>query len=208
MSATRGSASTRSEAERLFQEFEQVDHGPARKFGGTGLGLAIAQRLAGLMGGEIVRQPVRKPAAPFSVSRCRFPRQLAAGTDTRVSIQGCREEGCICQQAVRSNARCWRKRLAAARRMSLLLWQPGNPELEDRLSRADLLIVDNAALSDSGGWLATARLTGCQAPAIVMIAPPERERLDHLRRSRLCRLPDPSGPDRNSGSDPGRPHGR
>lgn len=60
---------------------------------------------------------------------------------------------------------------------------PGNPELDSCLAAADLLVVDNAALSDSGGWLASARLTGCRAPAIVMIAPPERERLEHLREA-------------------------
>ncbi|MEC9402012.1 MAG: response regulator, partial [Pseudomonadota bacterium] len=51
------------------------------------------------------------------------------------------------------------------------------------LAEADLLVVDNGALSDSGGWLASARLTGCKAPAVVMIAPPERERLEHLREA-------------------------
>ena len=55
----------KSEAERLFQEFEQVDHGPARKFGGTGLGLAIAQRLAGLMGGGITASPAKGRRRPF-----------------------------------------------------------------------------------------------------------------------------------------------
>ncbi|WP_221067147.1 PAS domain-containing hybrid sensor histidine kinase/response regulator [Methylomagnum ishizawai] len=38
---------------RLFQEFVQVDSGPARRHPGTGLGLAICKRLAGLMAGEI-----------------------------------------------------------------------------------------------------------------------------------------------------------
>ncbi len=37
----------------LFQKFSQVDGSSTRKFGGTGLGLVIAQKLAGMMGGEI-----------------------------------------------------------------------------------------------------------------------------------------------------------
>ena len=38
---------------RLFRRFEQGDGSSTRAFGGVGLGLVIAQRLAGLMGGEI-----------------------------------------------------------------------------------------------------------------------------------------------------------
>jgi len=38
---------------RLFQPFEQVEGGAARKYGGTGLGLAISRRLAHLMGGDV-----------------------------------------------------------------------------------------------------------------------------------------------------------
>jgi PAS domain S-box-containing protein len=38
---------------RIFQEFEQADDGPARRFGGTGLGLAITKRIVERMGGRI-----------------------------------------------------------------------------------------------------------------------------------------------------------
>jgi len=38
---------------RLFQAFEQAEHGTSRKFGGTGLGLALCKRIVTLMGGEI-----------------------------------------------------------------------------------------------------------------------------------------------------------
>jgi PAS domain S-box-containing protein len=38
---------------RMFQSFEQMDAGIARKYGGTGLGLAVSKKLVELMGGSI-----------------------------------------------------------------------------------------------------------------------------------------------------------
>jgi signal transduction histidine kinase len=43
----------RSEQDRIFQEFHQVDGSNTKKKGGTGLGLAIAKRIVELHGGQI-----------------------------------------------------------------------------------------------------------------------------------------------------------
>ncbi|POF32965.1 PAS domain-containing hybrid sensor histidine kinase/response regulator [Roseibium marinum] len=169
----------KGEAERLFREFEQVDHGPARKFGGTGLGLAIAQRLAGLMGGAITAEPSETGGALFRVS-LPIPETLATNADPRLAgLEGGRI-------VFVSNSRIECPLLATRlerHAASVSILTPGKADLDETLSAADLLVVDNAALSDSGGWLATARLTGCTAPAVILISPPERERLDNLRQA-------------------------
>jgi PAS domain S-box-containing protein len=167
------------EAGRLFQEFEQVDHGPARKFGGTGLGLAIAQRLAGLMGGEISASPSHDGGALFRVS-LPIPENLSADRDPRLEKVTGRKVVFVSNSKIECPLLAEKLR---RHRADVAVLAPGNPELDSSLAAADLLVVDNAALSDSGGWLASARLTGCRAPAIVMIAPPERERLEHLREA-------------------------
>lgn len=167
----------KEEAERLFQEFEQVDHGPARKFGGTGLGLAIAQRLAGLMGGTISASPADGGGAVFRVS-LPIPELATRQSDPRLEIL----KGKKAVFVSRSLIECPLLAKHMQQHGSLVsIHAPGSPELEDILPDADLLIVDNSSLSDSGGWLASARLTGCSAPAVVLITPPERDRLDHLR---------------------------
>lgn len=165
------------EAERLFQEFEQVDHGPARKFGGTGLGLAIAQRLAGLMGGSITATPAEEGGAAFHVS-LPTPEDLDLLEDTRFTSLGGKKV--VLVTGSRIECQLLAKRLES-HDAEVTIGRPGTETLHEDLAQADLIVVDNAAMTDSGGWLATARLAGCKAPAIVLIAPPERDRLQHLR---------------------------
>jgi len=164
------------EADRLFKEFEQVDHGPARKFGGTGLGLAIAQRLAGLMGGKITAQPSAEGGGHFKVC-LPIPENMAASTDPRLSSLA--ERNIVFISNSRIECQLLAGRLAQHDAMTSVE-APGSSGLEDALSGADLVVVDNAALSDSGGWLASARLAGCSAPAVVLVSPSERDKLAHL----------------------------
>ena len=169
----------KAEAERLFQEFEQAENGTARKFGGTGLGLAIARRLAHLMGGSIRAEPVSEGGARFIVT-LPIPENLEATGALNTRTLADRKVAIIGSSRIESTALGEVLRSSGAHTAR---YAPGDPELADALAHADLLLVENGALSDSGGWLATARLAGCTAPAVVLISPPERDRLEQLREA-------------------------
>ena len=167
------------EANRLFEEFEQIDHGPARKFGGTGLGLAIAQRLAGLMGGSIKATPGDQKGAIFQLS-LPIPEPCQASETQAQSLLSGKIIAMVTKGQIEAPLLAERLRSEGAQ---VLLFQPGAADLTDMLPQSDLLIMDNAAVPDSGGWLASARLAGLTAPAVITVAPSERERLDRLRKA-------------------------
>jgi signal transduction histidine kinase len=53
---------------RLFQKFEQLDSGIARKYEGTGLGLAITKQLVEMHGGKIRVESKYGQGSKFIVS--------------------------------------------------------------------------------------------------------------------------------------------
>ena len=70
----------RSDLDRLFREFQQLDSGPGRYQEGTGLGLALTQRLAALHGGSV--RVVSEPGKG-SVFTLELPLQQRAGAGVR-----------------------------------------------------------------------------------------------------------------------------
>jgi PAS domain S-box-containing protein len=63
-----GIGMNRRQLDRLFQPFSQGDQTVNREFGGTGLGLAISQRLATMLGGNIVVKSEKNKGSTFTVT--------------------------------------------------------------------------------------------------------------------------------------------
>ncbi len=63
-----GIGMSKHQQKRLFQPFSQGDHTVNREFGGTGLGLAISQRIATLLGGNIVAKSEKNKGSVFTVT--------------------------------------------------------------------------------------------------------------------------------------------
>ncbi len=165
------------DTERLFGEFEQIDHGPARRYGGTGLGLAISQRLVSLMGGTIQAEGEPGKGATFKV-------HLPVGVDDPETAElpdlkgrrvvvvsaGKVEIPFIAASLVESGAEA-----------SLIA--PGEPDLEQALADADFVLLDHDCVPDAGAWLAAALVAGLEVPAAVMLTPTDRDRLPRLHEA-------------------------
>jgi signal transduction histidine kinase/CheY-like chemotaxis protein len=79
-----GIGMTLDQQTRLFQEFTQGDASTARQYGGTGLGLAITQKLAQMMGGDVMVASEQGRGSVFTV---RLPADADASVDDPVGLR-------------------------------------------------------------------------------------------------------------------------
>ncbi len=68
-----------ADLERLFGEFQQLDHGLGRRQEGTGLGLALTKRFAQLHGGDVIVESAPEKGSTFTI---RLPARPVGSTDS------------------------------------------------------------------------------------------------------------------------------
>ena len=163
-----GPGVTAAEREQIFEAFAQADVGRADP-GGAGLGLAIARRLAQAMGGEVGVDDRRGGGAMFwfeAAFRRRTGAEPAPGlTGRRVIVAAANP--ILCEAARRQIVACGGKAVARG-------------DLDEALAASrpgDVLLVDHALGPLKRGKPAAGR------PAIVLLAPEERDRMGAYRRA-------------------------
>ena len=164
-----GPGVSKSDRERIFEEFAQADAAHA-DLGGAGLGLAIARRLARAMGGEVGVETAPGGGACFWFEAA-FP-SLPAVIPFR-SLEG-RTVGIaspnpvVCEAARLQIEACGGQVVVAA----------ALPQAVARTGPGDVILVDASLAAPSG-----ALRPPSQRPAIVLLAPDERERIARYRRA-------------------------
>jgi PAS domain S-box-containing protein len=147
------------QAERIFEEFYQVEGGLSRASGGTGLGLAIARRFARLMEGDITVDSAANGGAVFAVT---LPRADAvhAHKDERVEAS---------VLVLTSDAACHRLAddLTGAVRV-LGTREPTHLAALARRERPDLIGLDTH-VSDRAAWRALSALQAEAGTAIIPV---------------------------------------
>ncbi len=82
-----GCGLTEEDARRLFQPFVQADSSTKRQYGGTGLGLVISQRLARLLGGDVILlKSTKDSGSSFQVTI--DPGDISSSSLEELSING------------------------------------------------------------------------------------------------------------------------
>ncbi|HEX7885923.1 MAG TPA: response regulator [Phenylobacterium sp.] len=164
-----GPGVSQADRERIFEEFAQAEAAHA-DLGGAGLGLAIARRLAHAMGGEVGVETAPGGGACFWFEAA-FP-TVAVQTAER-SLDGRRvgvaSPNPVVQQATRLQIEACGGEVVIAATVS---------EAIARTQPGDAILVD-ASLATPSGILRPP----LQRPAIVLLAPDERDRIARYRRA-------------------------
>jgi CheY-like chemotaxis protein len=164
-----GPGVSKSDRERIFEEFAQAEASHA-DLGGAGLGLAIARRLARAMGGDVGVETAPGGGACFWFEAS-FP-AVTAAVPSR-SLEG-RTIGVASPNPVVREA----ARLQIEACGGDVVLTPALPEAIARTKPGDVILVD-ASLAAANGALRSP----LQRPAIVLLAPDERDRIARYRRA-------------------------
>ena len=158
-----------SDRDRIFEAFAQADAAHA-DLGGAGLGLAIARRLARAMGGEVGVDPASTGGAAFWFEAT-LP--VLPGAVAARPLAGRRIGIASPNPIVREAARRQVEACGGEAVMTDAL-----PEAIARTRPGDVILVD-ASLAGPAGTLRPP----LQRPAIVLLAPEERDRIARYRRA-------------------------
>jgi len=163
-----------ADAERIFEEFERIEHEGRETPAGTGLGLAIARSIVARMGGEIRLESCPGVGSVFSfelslpaIGGARAPTSPLSGLRVALLSDGEIEPPLLL------------RRLHALGAEALLVSAPEALADEPPL---DVVLVDHRPGFDAGDCLARLRdLPIDQPQAVVLIAPTRRADLPRLR---------------------------
>ena len=167
---------TADQTQRIFQEFEQAEPGPNRRYGGTGLGLSISQRLVRLMGGSIEVDSAPGEGAAFSFA---IDVPVCAPSAKDMPLDGLRIlVACSSPVTIPLMARTLTD-LGADVRL--------HRDTDDlstrsaRMKRYDLAIFDAACPDGPVAAKTALRQWGLDCPSVVLIAPSERPELPFFK---------------------------
>jgi len=155
----------------LFEEFEQGDATPSRRYGGTGLGLAITRRIVERMGGSIAVESEMGKGSAFRVRLPLAPDPTAAGPPEPSGLSGKRA---VILARSPFEAPFLARRLAAAGAEVARVETPDAALASLAETRCDILIVDGAYGDDTVRAVADAAQAAGAERRLVLLSPFER----------------------------------
>jgi PAS domain S-box-containing protein len=162
---------------RIFDEYEQADHGPTRRYGGTGLGLAISRAIVRRMGSDVdvTSEPGRGSTFGFTLTAEVSPASLGPSVPTGRPLTGRRvlivSPAEIEPKLLRARLEDWG---ATVRLVSGADRGSGG-------ERIDAALIDHHPGQDAAAALAALAASGRPPPAAVLLAPHDRRSLDRLK---------------------------